>query len=185
MRTALIGLAGLLLIAGCSKAPGKTDATSATSSPAGVSAAAATPAAAAALSGPAVSGTFTGNGKAAILTQATAHPDDPFDGKPVTAVVLTEKDQGGDPKAAFNAVFNHFGDAIVIKIQPDGTVIGADVVHSGLKTAGGSVSISGVFTLKDYSTAGGQISGHLTSGGPTDVFGQKLDVDLTFHAKAP
>jgi hypothetical protein len=64
-------------------------------------------------------------------------------------------------------------------------VIGADIVHSALKSPSGSVSIGGVFTIKDYQAAGGQISGHLTTGGPTDVFGQKVDVDLTFHTQAP
>jgi hypothetical protein len=33
--------------------------------------------------------------------------------------------------------------------------------------------------------AGGTISGHLTSGGPGDVRGQKWEVDLTFKTKAP
>jgi hypothetical protein len=42
-----------------------------------------------------------------------------------------------------------------------------------------------VFKLQNYSAAGGQISGRLTSGGPTDVFDQKVDVDLTFHTKSP
>jgi hypothetical protein len=39
--------------------------------------------------------------------------------------------------------------------------------------------------VKNYRAAGGQISGELTTGGPNDVFGQKVDVDLTFHTKAP
>jgi hypothetical protein len=59
------------------------------------------------------------------------------------------------------------------------------VVHSGLKSPSGSISLSGVMTLKDYKAAGGEISGHLTSGGPVDVFDQKLNVDLTFHTKTP
>ena len=90
----------------------------------------------------------------------------------------------GAAHADFDALFGKFGDAIVVKVQPDGNVVGVDIVHSALKTPG-SVSISGVMSIKGYSAAGGQISGHLTSGGPTDVFGQKLDVDLTFHTKAP
>jgi hypothetical protein len=191
MRKGFMGLAGLVLLVACSKAPANTQAAasaapqsaaaqSATSAPAPVASAA--PAAA----GPAVSGRFVGNGKAATLTEVTAHPDDPFDGKPITALVFTTKDQGDDKDAAMDALFGKFGDAIVIKVEPDGTVIGADVVHSGLKTeGGGSVSISGVFTITGYQAAGGQISGEVTSGGPTDVFGQKLDVDLTFHTKAP
>jgi hypothetical protein len=191
MRKVFICLAGAALLAACSKAPagaGKPDAAapqSAAVASASAPAASAAPAAAPAAAGPAVSGTFTGNGKAAVLTQVTAHKDDPFDDQPVTALVFTAKDQAGDDKAAFDALFGKFGDAIVVKVEPDGSVIGAEVLHSGLEHPDASVSISGVFTLKDYKAAGGQISGRLTSGGPTDVFGQKVDVDLTFHTKAP
>jgi hypothetical protein len=98
--------------------------------------------------------------------------------------VFTAKDQGNDDKAATDALFGNFGDAIIIRLEPDGTVIGADVIHSGLQSPG-SVSIGGVFTVKNYSAANGQISGQLTTNGPTDVFDHKLNVDLTFHTKAP
>jgi hypothetical protein len=183
IHRALICLVGVALVAGCSK-PAATAGGSA--APAVAASAAAAPAAttAPAATGPEVAGTYVGNGKAAVLTQVTAHVGEPFDDKPVTLLVFTAKDQGGDAKADFDALFGKFGDAIVVKVQPDGAVIGVDVVHSGLKEPG-SVSISGVMTMQDYRVAGGQISGHLTSGGPTDVFGQKLVVDLTFHTKAP
>ena len=187
MRKLFVCLAGVALVAACSKAPagaGKPDAAAIQSAGALASA---SPAASAApvAAGPAVSGAFTANGKPAVLTQVTAHKDEPFDETPVTALVFTAKDQGGDDKAAFDALFDKFGDAIVIKVEPDGSVIGANVLHSGLEHPSASVSISGVFSLKDYQVAGGQISGHLTSGGPTDVFGEKVDVDLTFHTKGP
>jgi hypothetical protein len=172
-----------LLVAACSKAPGNA------ASGAGVAAAGAASAApAAAPAGPAtgaaVSGSYTVDGKAAVLTQVTAHKDDPFDGQPVTAIVFTAKDQGGDAKAADNALFGNFGDAVVVRVEPDGAVVGADLVHSGLKEQG-SVSLSGALTAKNFQATGGEISGEITSGGPTDVFGQKVDVDLTFHTKAP
>ena len=185
MRTPIICLtAAALLLAACSKAP--APAANAAAPPATTAPlASAPPATTPAFSGPAVSGTYLGDGKPATITEVTAHPDDPFDGKPVTALVFTAKDQGGDAKAATDALFGNFGDAIVARIEPDGTVIGADVVHSGLQSPSGSISISGVFTVKDYSAAGGQISGRLTSGGETDVFDQKVNVDLTFHVKAP
>ncbi|MFI4934048.1 MAG: hypothetical protein ACHP7N_05485 [Caulobacterales bacterium] len=184
MRAALLCLAaGLMALGACSKTPGAAPAaTNVTQGPSVGQASA--PAAAAAASGPAISGVFTGDGQQSTLTQVTAHTDEPFDGKPVTALVFTVKDQGGDAKAAEDALFGNFGDAMVIKVQPDGTVVEADVVHSGLKSPG-SVSLSGVMTIKGYSASGGQISGELTSGGPTDLFDHKLNVDLTFHAKAP
>jgi hypothetical protein len=186
MRGVFVCLAGVLLVAACSKAPTAAQSANAAAPPAATPAAA--PAAAPTFAtGPAVSGTYSGNGKPAVLTQVTAHRDDPFDGKPITALVFSAKDQGGDDKAAFDAVFGKFGDAIVARIEPDGRVVGADVVHSGLRSPldpqspSGSISISGVLKLENYSAAGGQISGRLTSGGPTEVFDQKVDVDLTFH----
>jgi hypothetical protein len=59
-----------------------------------------------------------GNDKPAALTQVTAHKGDPESGKPVTVLVFTTKDQAGDPKAAFNALFGKFGDALVAKVSP-------------------------------------------------------------------
>ncbi len=69
-------------------------------------------------------------------------------------------------------------------MAPDGSLIGVDLRHTALQSPI-AVSISGILTMKDYKLAGGDISGHLTSGGPVDVFDQKVNVDLTFHAKAP
>jgi hypothetical protein len=183
MRKVVIGLVGLALVAACSKAPGNASSSAAPASAAAASvSAAAAPAAPA--TGPAVSGSYTVDGKAAVLAQVTAHKDDPFDGQPIIAVVFTTKDQDGDARAAEDALFGNFGDAIVARLEPDGTVIGADIVHSALKEQG-SVSLSGVFTVKNYRASGGQISGELTTAGPSDVFGQKVDVDLTFHTAAP
>ncbi|HXQ11003.1 MAG TPA: hypothetical protein VN805_08415 [Caulobacteraceae bacterium] len=184
MRNVVLGLAGLTLLVACSKAPGNAANTAAAPASAAPTSAAAAAAAPTPVAGPAVSGSYTVDGKAAVLTQVTTHKDDPFDGQPVTDLVFTAKDQAGDAKAADDALFGNFGDAMVVKIEPDGSVIGADIVHSGLKEQG-SVSLSGVLTVKNYQGAGGQISGELTSAGPTDVFGQKVDVDLTFHTAAP
>ncbi|HEY2709513.1 MAG TPA: hypothetical protein VGI95_15800 [Caulobacteraceae bacterium] len=184
MRATLVCLAvGAILIAACSKPAANT--TIAANTPAAVppAVAAATPAPAA--SGAPVSGVFTADGQQANLTQVTAHSDDPFDGQPVTAIVMTAKDQGGDAKAATSALFGNYGEAIVVRITPDGKVVGADVIHPGLKSPNGSVSLSGVLTIEDYKNAGGQLSGHLTTGGDNDVFDHKLNVDLTFHTKAP
>jgi hypothetical protein len=183
MRAFVFCLALVVLVGACSKKPADP-AVPATAPTAAAPATPAAPTAAAAPTGPEVSGTYAANGKPAALTQVTAHVGEPFDDKPVTDLVFTQKDQGGDAKAADHASFGQFGDAIVIHTYADGTVIGAEVRHSGLKEQG-SVSISGVLSIKDLKTAGGEISGHLTSGGDTDVFGQKLNVDLAFHTKAP
>jgi hypothetical protein len=131
-----------------------------------------------------VSGFYKGNGKPAALTQVTAHKGDPESGKPVTVLVFSTKDQGGDAKPAFNALFGKFGDAIVVKVFADGKVYSVDLVHSNMETPGGSIQVFGGFTIKDFAMAA-EISGHLSSGGEHEVHGQKWDVDLTFKTKAP
>ena len=71
----------------------------------------------------------TVDGNAAALTQVTAHPDTPVNGQPVTAIVFTEKDQGGDPQTE-DALMGNFGDARVVRVTPDGTPIGGDLRHA-------------------------------------------------------
>ena len=183
MKRLVIGLAGLVLVAGCAKAPANT-ASSGAAAPAASppSSVAANPAAP--TSGPPVSGAYTVDGKPSVLTSVTAHKGDPFDGKPVTELVFSAKDQGGDAQAAEDALFGKFGDAVIARVEPDGTVIGVDLVHAGLKEPG-SVSIAGMVSVKNFQTAGGQVAGELTTGGPTDVFDQQVNLDLVFHAPAP
>jgi hypothetical protein len=132
-----------------------------------------------------LSGVYKGNGKPATLTQVMAHKGDPESGTPVTVLVFTTKDQAKDPKAAFNALFGKYGDALVVKIFPDGKVLSVDLVHSGLKSPSGSITVFDVLKMKDFKMAGGEISGHLTSGGADNVQGQTWEVDLTFQTKVP
>jgi hypothetical protein len=186
MRAIVVCVAGLVMLSACSKKPDAAPASApGSTAAAGPAAAAPASAPASAVAAPAptgapISGVYSVNGKAATLTQVTAHPDEPFDGKPVTAILFTSKDQGGDPKAFSGALFGHFGDAVLIKVNSEGQVVECEVVNSGL-THGQTASLSGVFKITDFQNTGGQISGHLTSGGPTDFFGDKIDVDLTFH----
>jgi hypothetical protein len=178
MRRVVICLAGIAVVSACSKAPATTALANA-AAPAG----AATKVAPAG-SGPSLTGTYSVDGKPAALTQVTAHKGDPRDGQPVTDIVFSEKDQGGDAQAAEDALEGNFGDAIVAKVASDGSLIGVDIRHTALHSPI-SVSISGILTMSDYRLAGGEVSGRLTSGGPVDVFDQKLGVDLAFHTKAP
>ncbi|HWA59792.1 MAG TPA: hypothetical protein VG939_00375 [Caulobacteraceae bacterium] len=185
MRAIHAVLAASLLAVGCSKpAPPPARPVAAAAAPTSASGPAAQPAAAPA-SGPAVSGTYLGSGKDAGLTQVTAHAGEPFDGKPVTVLVFSAKDQTGSQKPDFDAIFGKFGNAMVLHVRPDGSIVEADLIHEGLEGADRSVSVGGVLTLKDYKNAGGQISGVVTSGGVHDVFGKPLDVNLSFHTAAP
>ena len=133
-----------------------------------------------------VSGVYTGNGKPAKLIQVTARKGEPESGQPVTVLVFSSKDQGGDPKADFNALFGKFGDALVVRIFADGKVYSGDLVHAALDTPGGSAQVFGILKIEDFKTACGEISGHLTSGGAQELHGdQKWEVNLTFKTKAP
>ncbi len=131
-----------------------------------------------------VSGVFKGNDKPAMLTQVTARKGEES-GKPVTILVFSSKDQTGDPKPDFDALFGKLGDALVVKVFADGQVYSGDIVHSNLDAPGGSIQTSGVLKISDFKLADGRISGHLTSNGPHEFHDLKWEVDLTFETKAP
>lgn len=131
-----------------------------------------------------VSGIFKGNDKPATLIQVTAHKGEEA-GKPVTVLVFSSKDQTGDPKPDFDALFGKFGDALVVKVFADGQVYSGDIVHSNLDAPGGSIQTSGILKMTDFKLANGRISGHLTSHGPHEFHGLKWEADLTFETRAP
>ena len=132
-----------------------------------------------------LSGVYKVDGKAAALTQVAAYAGRPESGQPTTVLVFSTKDQGKDPKAAFDALFGKFGDALVVKVLPDGTVYSVDLVHASLNSPSGSAQVFGVAKINNFKAGGGEISGELTSGGPRDLRDQKWEVDLRFKTKAP
>lgn len=132
-----------------------------------------------------VSGVYKGNGVPAALTQVVAYKGEPESGKPVTVLVLSAKSQAGSSKPAFDALFNKFGDALVVKVDPEGKVLSLDLVHAKLESPGGSIQVFGVLKMTDFKMADGKISGHLSSGGTAKVRDQTWEVDLTFETKAP
>jgi hypothetical protein len=131
-----------------------------------------------------VTGVFKGNDKPATLTQVTAHKGEES-GKPVTVLVFSSKDQAGNPKADFDALFGKLGDALVVKVFADGQVYSGDIVHSNLDAPGGSIQAFGVLKISDFKLADGRISGHVTSNGPHEFHDLKWEVDLTFEASVP
>ena len=132
-----------------------------------------------------LSGVYKGNGSPAALTQVVAYKGEPESGQPVTVLVISAKSQAGSAKPSFDALFGKFGDALVVKIFPDGKVYSLDLVHSKLESPGGSIQIFGVLKATDFKMADGKVSGHLTSGGVAKVRDQTWEVDLTFETKAP
>ena len=132
---------------------------------------------------PSVAGAYVADGKAAVLTEVTAHKHEPFNGRAVCELVFSTRSQGGSSDPALDALFGKFGDALVARIENDGTVTGVDVIHSGMGS--GSVSMSGPIKTVGYRIAGGRVSGRLTSGGAVEVFGHKVSIDLRFAARAP
>jgi hypothetical protein len=132
-----------------------------------------------------LSGAFKVDGKAAALSQVAAYAGEAEAGQPTTVLVFSTKNQGKDPKAAFNALFAKFGDALVVKVLPDGKVFSADLVHANLSSPNGSAQVFGVVKINDFKASGGEISGEVTSGGPRDLRGQSWEIDLTFKTKTP
>jgi hypothetical protein len=132
-----------------------------------------------------LSGVYKGNGTPAALTQVVAYKGEPDSGKPVTVLVFSAKSQAGSAKPPFDALFDKFGDALVVKIDPDGKVLSLDLVHAKLDSPGGSIQVFGVLKMTDFKIADGKISGHLTSGGVAKVRDQTWEVDLTFETKTP
>jgi hypothetical protein len=131
-------------------------------------------------------GTYQANGKDAKLAFLTAHKGEPFSGKPVTILIFSEKDASKDKRPDFHAQMGDFGDALVVHLRQDGAtwdVIGTEFAHAALKHSGASGT--GLVNVKDVKVAGGELSGHLATSPGSDLFGEPLSVDLTFHVKQP
>src|SRR5262245_51048443 len=130
-------------------------------------------------SGPSVTGSFKGNGKAAKLAVVSARWGEPFNDKPGIKLVLTEKDHSRDPKPDFNAGFGRYGSALIISLHEDGGIFGCEVAHTALK---GTFSALGTIKSKDFKIDKGSVQGQLSTGGPDKVFGDTWEVELTFTA---
>jgi allantoicase len=132
---------------------------------------------------PAVTGTFTGDGKAAKIAHVSARKDEPLAGKDTIVLTFTEKDHTKEAKPDIKASFGNFGSALIITVNSDGEIVGCEVAHSAHKKT--PFSSVGKIKLSDYKNAGGTVQGKISTGGGTETFGQKWEVDLTFHTKAP
>jgi hypothetical protein len=130
-----------------------------------------------------VSGVFKGNGKEAKLTYVSTSKGEPLADKPTIVMVLTEKDHSKDKNPRIGAMFGKYGSALIVTVYQDGRIVGCQVAHAAHKKSGfssvGTIKMSG-FKLKD-----GKMRGKLSTGGETETFGEKWEVDIEFQAQAP
>ena len=130
---------------------------------------------------PPVSGLFTGNGKEAKLAHVSAAKGD--SGKDRIVIIFTEMDHSKAKNPRVKAFFGDYGSALIITVTPGGKVVGCEVAHSAHKKSG--FTDIGTLETADFKIAGGRVSGKLTTKGPTETFGEKWEVNLTFEVKQP
>ena len=132
---------------------------------------------------PTVTGKFTGNGKNAAIKFVRVEEEEPFNGQEAILLLFTEKDPATSKQPAFDAVFGKLGSALRLKVHHDGGIFGCEVSHSGHQKRG--FSSIGTIKMTEFKIAGGNVTGHVSTGGEADVFGEKWEVDLTFAAPLP
>ena len=132
---------------------------------------------------PAVTATFTGNGKPGNLAFVSARKGEPVFDKETIVLIFTEKDHAKAAKPENKAAFGDFGSALVVTVDSEGKIVGCEVAHAAHdKRAFSSV---GTIQLTEFKNAGGELHGKLSSGGEQEFFKKTWDVNLTFHTKAP
>jgi len=132
---------------------------------------------------PAVTGKFTGNGKPAALKFVIVEEHEPFGDEPAFRMLFTEKDPAKSKKPSFDAMFGELGCALSLSLDYKGGIFGCEVWHSAHQKQG--FSSVGRSKTTDFKIADGNVSGHVSTGGEQDAFGEKWDVDLTFTAAMP
>ncbi|MGI8602134.1 MAG: hypothetical protein ACR2OZ_03945 [Verrucomicrobiales bacterium] len=133
---------------------------------------------------PAVSGVFTGDGKAAKMAFLSARKGEPFSDKETIVLIFSEKDHSKDKRPDFKAAFCEFGSALIITVlTEDGSIIGCQVAHTAHKQK--PFNSIGKITMSDFKIADGQVQGKLSTDGKVETFEQTWAVDLKFRTKAP
>ena len=133
---------------------------------------------------PTLSGKFVGNGKEAALKFVMVEEHEPFSGEEAITLIFTEKDPAKSKKPSFDAMFGRLGSALILNVlSGDGNIFGCQVVHSAHSKQG--FSSVGQIRMQEFSVAGGNAKGEVTTGGTLDAFGDKWEVDLKFAAPLP
>jgi hypothetical protein len=128
-----------------------------------------------------VTGSFVGNGREAKLEHIYVVPDEFFD-VPGWAIVLSEKESTSE-RPDHDAMFNKIGDALVVNIDQEGTIVGVQVCHQQLERSG--FSSAGTVEAKDFSVDNGVLKAHVTSDGEHEFFGDKWQIDLRIEVTLP
>jgi hypothetical protein len=132
---------------------------------------------------PEVSGNFIGNGKNAAIRFVVVQELEPFNDKKSLRLIFTEKDPTKAEKPEFDASFGKLGSSLILSVDDEGEIFGCEVAHSAHKKQGfGSL---GKIKMEDFKVAGGNVSGHVGTGGEQVTFGEKWEVDLKFAAPLP
>ena len=131
-----------------------------------------------------VTGTFTGDGKAAKIAFVSTVKGTELEDKPTVMIVFTEKDHSKDKRPDMGAMFGKYGSAIIITVFPDtGKIVGCEVAHDAHQKK--PFSSLGSLEIADYKNEAGQLSGRIATASPVETFKQKWELNLTFKAKAP
>src|SRR5262249_19032595 len=91
---------------------------------------------------PALTGTYTVDNTDGKLGFVRAVKGTAFD-EPATVIVFSQKDASKQAKPDDSAMFGKLGNALVVTISADGSIVGTEVIHSKLKAP---VSSSGDLT---------------------------------------
>jgi hypothetical protein len=132
---------------------------------------------------PAVAGKFVGNGKDAAIKFVLVEEREAFSDKEAIKLIFTEKDPATAKKPSWDAGFGKLGSALVLSVFYDGQIFGCEVSHSAHSKRG--FSSVGEIKMVEFKIAGGNVTGHVSTGKELDAFGEKWEVDLTFAAPLP
>lgn len=132
---------------------------------------------------PMVAGTFLGDGKDAKIRHVLAETREPFSDRPAIRLVFTEKDPSSSEKPGWDAGFKKLGSALILSVNRDGEIFGCEVAHMNHPKS--PFSALGEIKMSGFKVTDAEVSGHVTTGGELDAFGQKWNVDLEFTAPVP
>ncbi len=132
---------------------------------------------------PTVSGQFVGNGNGSQVKYVWVEEHEPFNGQEAVSLIFTEKDPAAARKPSLDAAFGKLGSAVRLSVHRDGGIFGCEVSHSAHRKQG--FTSLGQIHMVEFEIAGGNVTGHVSTGGVLDTFGEKWEVDLKFAAPLP